>query len=182
MPSQHMNIYICVNVYTAKDGQQQKKWPLRGAHNRPLYGRGRRALMAARPAESRAQVVAPTIRTVTTPYLKKDTNGEKAWLRMATGQQKTHKSCTGVLVPVWLTYSSGGFWNGLLQLEDFMSNPCATPLGPLRGTFRGLTRRPPRNPPLVCEGVCIVLVCAFRCATPSCIHMYACVRVCGYGM
>ena len=49
-------------------------WPLRGAFKLPLYGRGGRALMAARPAESRAQVVAPTNRTVIT--LSEDTKGE----------------------------------------------------------------------------------------------------------
>ena len=31
-------------------------WPLRGAFKLPLYGRGGRALMAARPAESRVRI------------------------------------------------------------------------------------------------------------------------------
>ena len=34
-------------------------WPLRGAFKLPLYGRGGRALMAARPAESRVRIDYP---------------------------------------------------------------------------------------------------------------------------
>ena len=83
-------------MYTLpKMANNKKKWPLRGAHNRPLYGRGRRALMAARPAESRAQVVAPTIRTVTTPYLKKDTKRRKSMA--AYGDRPTEKHTKAAL-------------------------------------------------------------------------------------